>query len=188
MSPQGTIQNGINPSDEVHERIKSLVHEIYNQEVEGRIDADGEWSVNIRHGIFRIDILHPFGEPYIDVAYKYELDDEAKSILKSSVRGAIDSSEFQHGLRNALTFPDTFYFMHMMESEDGDKIPKGFTVGITLYPFSGELSIDNLSKAIQNVAGASALGISFFGSKLASYKAFMEFLSELNSSPGEMFQ
>jgi hypothetical protein len=189
MQSKGSIADRVEAEDKLHQKIIEILSAIYEQDVEGGLNTDtGEWETKIKHGIFEIDILHPVGKNYVDVVYEFELDGGAKSILKDTVKGKLESVEFEHGLRSALTFPNTFYYIHMMESGDGDKIPEGFVVGVTLFPFTGELSVDNLSKAIQNVAAASALGISFFGLKMTSYRTFMEFLKELNSSPEGMYR
>ena len=189
MLSKGSLEDRVKAEDDLHEKIIALVSAIYEQSVDGRFNVDTkQWETQVKHGNFEIKILHPTGKDYVDIAYVFELNEEAKSILMRSVRGIVESRKFEHGLRSVLTFPDTFYFIQTMISEAGDTIPRGFVIGGTLFPFTGELSIDNLSKAIQDVATVSALGISFFGLKLTSYSAFMDFLKELNSSPEGMYR
>lgn len=172
---------------EIHDKLKKAISEIYGQDLEGKIDGT-QWVIKIKHGNFLVDISHPVGKNYIYIIYEFDLDIESKDILKNSIGGIAESIEFMHGLRSALTFPDIFYFIHTIKSENGYNVPIGFTVAITLFPFTSELSLYDLNKSIQNVVSVSALGISFLGLRLSSVKSFMEFLKELNSSPGDMYQ
>jgi len=173
--------------NELHERLIKFTSEIYEQPP-ARVMTNGRWSAKVKHGAFEVDILHTIGERHITVALNFELDAEAQNILKCGVQGVIESREFEYGLRSALTFPDTFYFIHMAKSADGASTYSGFVVGATLFPYSPEFSVYILQKSIQNVVNASTLGMGFLGLKLMSNKAYMEFLDELKSSPGEMYQ
>jgi hypothetical protein len=187
MLSKGDLGERHEKEHEIHNRIEKILSEIYAQDINGHLEGI-KWVIRVKHGKFLIDIMHPIGKNYIDVAYKFDLDEEPKDLMMRSIGGKVEAREIEHGLRTALTFSNTFYNIHMEKSEGGYNVPCGFSVAISLFPFSGELSIDNLSKAIQNVISASALGISFLGLRLTSVKSFMEFLSELNSSPGEMYQ
>jgi len=188
MSSKSALSRKLEEKDnELHERLVKFISEIYGQ-LPACVVTNGGWSAKVKHGTFVIDILHTIGERCITVALNFELDTEAQNILKSGVQGVIESREFEYGLRSTLTFPDTFYFIHTVKSADGANIWSGFVVGATLFPYSPDFSVYILQKAIQNVVNASTLGMGFLGLKLMSNKAFMDFLDELKSSPGEMYQ
>ena len=187
MLSKGDAGERIDKEHEIHNRIEKIISEIYGQDIKGRIEGI-KWVIKIKHGTFLVDIMHPIGKDYVDVAYKFDLDEEPKDLMMKSISGSVESRELEHDLRSVLTFPNIFYNIHLEESENGYNVPCGFSVAVSLFPFSGELSIDNLSKDIQDVVSVSTLGISFLGLRLTSVKSFMEFLKELNSSPGDMYQ
>ncbi len=186
MLPERTLQEAPEGTkNDFHKKLVNYLSEIYGNKLTTEKMEHG-WMIRVMHGKLEINIIYKSNKNYIDVIHRFSLHFEAEKILNENLDEA-SAVEFDHGLRFALTFPNTFYFIRTSETDKKIGIPTGFDVGATLFPLEKDFSLNILQNAIQNVVNASALGISFFSLKLKSDKEFMEFLKELNSSPEGMY-
>ncbi len=172
--------------NEMHARILKLVSES-GRRYENEKAVDDVWILNIKQGRSIINILHHLNRDFILIRFRFDLNENDKKLLKSSLSNATELSDFEYDLRTAITSQDINYLIRREKCARDLDIPVGFDIISRAFPFEEEFNIDKFDKAIQNVINFGVLGISFLKTKVISSKELAEMLKSMSSSPLGMY-
>jgi hypothetical protein len=178
--------------DEFHRELRILISESGRQSDEGTITGNN-WILNVIHGKWVVNILHPLNKKYIALLFRFQLSDEDKDVLIEGIQETMQLTrfaklaEFDYELRSAITFQNAAYSIIREKSSVGVNIPVGFEISVKLFPFDKQFSIDCLDYAIQNVINFGVLGISLFRTKIIPTEELIEIQRSMDTAPIDMY-
>lgn len=173
-------------TNEMHAKILSIVS-VSGRQCDSERVVNNVWIINVKQGPLIVNILHPLNRNYILVRFRFDLNETDKKFLISGLHNTTVLSEFEFGLRSAITSNDISYFLRREKCAKNLDIPVGFDIISKVFPLKEEFDIDQIDKAIQNVINFGILGISFFRTKVISSKRLIEMLQSMSTSPSGMY-
>ncbi|MFB3764898.1 MAG: hypothetical protein ACE14P_06570 [Methanotrichaceae archaeon] len=170
----------------MHSRILKLVSES-GRRCDNERAIDDVWILDIKQGRSTVNILHHLNKSYILIRFRFDLNENDKKLLKSSLNNTTELSDFEYDLRTAITSQDIYYLLRREKCARNLDIPVGFDIISKVFPFEKDFGIDKFDKAVQNVINFGVLGISFLRTKVISSKELVEMLKSISTSPLGMY-
>jgi len=168
---------------ETHESLKTMIIDSDRQVIKEWTD-DGIWRLLIKQGQLNIFLIHPEKKRFVKIVFPIGFTDkDLQQKLSEVFNDPKNGSKAIYLLRSTINNPCCGFNIAMK-----DNLLQNFEVSTTIFPFEDDFSIQNLDRAIQNVASTAIAGIDYIKTLLGNIELHQKVIDSFpKTDPGVEF-
>jgi hypothetical protein len=148
------------------------------REILQEVELKDKWGFTVRHGNFTLQLVHRKDEARMMVIFVIQFPDDVISQIRDVCSDPMRRTEFEFGLKSAITSPLTLYRLHLQEG-----YVTGYEVQRAIFPFHTEFTIKDLDEAITSVISTGVLGLSYLEAILGVRRIELETTEPIRRPP-----